>query len=114
MEHASTVGGDADALEHFTAGGALAVGLCFPAGISPVHVARDGEHLTGFEAIDPDFMRWGAAPHIFDRQIAEAEWPVLGDERPGAACARFLQLVTALDLTPAMLEDSLPCATLPT
>ena len=38
---------------------------------------------------------------------------VVGAGRPGAACALFLQLMTGLELTPATLEDPLPCATLP-
>lgn len=113
VEHASTVGGNPATLERLSADGALAVGLCFTQGISTVHVARDGEHLTGFEAAAPDSMRWGSSPHAFDAQIAEAGWTDLGDGRPAAACASFLQLVTGLTLTRAMLEASLPCAALP-
>ena len=113
MEHASTVGGDPAFLERLTTGGSLAVALCFTQTISTVHIAQDGEHLSGFEAADPGFMRWGSAPYAFDQQIEEAGLLDLGEQRPGAACASFLQLMTGLVLTPATLEDPLPCATLP-
>jgi hypothetical protein len=113
VEHASTVGSDPAVLERLTANGALGMSLCFTDAISTVHVARNGEHLTGFEAADPDFVRWGSAPNTFDPQIAAAGWADLRDERPAAACARFLHLVTGLDLTAAMLEAPLPYATLP-
>lgn len=113
VEHASTVGGDPATLERLTAGGTLAVGLCFTVGISTVHIARDGEYRTGFEADNPDFVRWGSTPHAFDAEMAEAGWPEAGVQRPGAACGRFLLLLTGLAVTPAMLEAPLPCATLP-
>ncbi len=113
VEHASTVGGDPATLRRATGDGALGVSLCFTPTIRTVQVARGGEHLTGFEADDPDFVRWGTTPHAFDPQIAEAGWMDPGDERPAAACARFLQILTGLELSGALLEAPLPCATLP-
>ena len=113
VEHASTVGGDPMILERLTSEGSLAVALCWTPNIRTVHIARSGEHLCGFEADAPNSMRWGREPRSFDAQIREAGLEDPGDQRPGAACAAFLELMTGMTLTRAMLEDRLPCATLP-
>ncbi|MQA32235.1 DUF6461 domain-containing protein [Modestobacter roseus] len=112
VEHASTTGGDSRVLARLTADGGTAVSLCFTPNISGVHVARDGDYLCGFEPASPDWMRWGSAPHAFDAEIQAAGFP--GSlPTPGAPAASFLHLLTGVTLTPAMLEDPLPCATMP-
>jgi hypothetical protein len=113
VEHRSTTAADSEFLERVTSDGSLAVTLCFTPTISGVHVARGGEYLAGFEPDAPDFMRWGSTPHAFDPQIQKAGLRHEDHLPPGAACASFLQLLTDVALTPAMLEDPLPCATLP-
>lgn len=114
VEHRSTTAADSGFLERLTSDGSLAVSLCFTPTISGVHVARGGEYLAGFEPDAPDFMRWGSTPHALDPQIQEAGFRHEGPLPPIAACASFLRLLTDVALTPAMLEDPLPCATLPT
>jgi len=113
VEHASTTGADPDFLRHLTVDGSLAVALCFTATISTVHVARDGEHVTGFEPSFPDDPRWGTTPHAFDVEIEAAGFRQVGYQPPGGPAASFLDLVTGVTLVPAMLEDPLPCGSLP-
>ncbi|WP_222195924.1 DUF6461 domain-containing protein [Modestobacter italicus] len=113
VEHASTTGGDADVLARLTADGGTAVAPCSTPNVSSVHVARDGDHLCAFEPSFPDSTRWGSAPHAFDTEMRDAGFRGPVETRPGAPVASFLQLLTGVTLTPAMLEDPLPYAVLP-
>jgi hypothetical protein len=113
VEHQSTTASNPAFLQDMTSDGALAVALVFTPNINTVLVARDGEYLAGFEPDSPDFMRWGSTPHAFDAQIEAAGFRHEEYQPPGAACASFMQLLAGVELTPMMLEDRLPCATLP-
>jgi hypothetical protein len=112
VEHFTVTSTDPAFLERLTSAGGEAVVLCFTQTASACLYARDGEYVAGFDVVVPH-VRWGRDQHAFDREMADAGLLADDGPRPAAACADFVARTFGLTVTRGMLEDRLPCGTLP-
>ncbi|HEX2072730.1 MAG TPA: DUF6461 domain-containing protein [Geodermatophilus sp.] len=112
VEQRTVKGGDHALLQRLTSDGGEAVALCFTPKIDVFHYCKNGEHILGFDILIPDF-RYGSEQQALDQQMHEAGLLTRDGPRPRAAVADFVERVFGLTITRSMLEDRLPCATIP-